>query len=220
MTDVKNKDEIYLFPGIDYSNARVADFIDVENYMTEAIERTKPRMPWHDIHSMIEGPAVLDIARHFVERWNFVKAYTNTVGITNIQTQYIKKETLRKKQTNKEDLINKPQQLDRENNEIDLSKIDEENNFDEVQKMPTFKRPAIEKTRTDYFRTQKTIIQDKISLKQKLINKLELIEKCKVEAEYFVDAALLGGLIVEMDGKILYGSLRHRLYEVKEVINT
>ena len=172
LTDVKNNDEIYLFPGIDYSNARVADFIDVENYMTEAIERTKPRMPWHDIHSMIEGPAVLDIARHFVERWNFVKAYTNTVGITNIQTQYIKKETLRKKQTNKEDLINKPQQLDSENNEIDLSKIDEENNFDEVQKKPTFKRPAIEKTRTDYFRTQKTIIQDKISLKQKLINKI------------------------------------------------
>ena len=56
--------------------------------------------------------------------------------------------------------------------------------------------------------------------KQKLINKLELIEKCKVEAEYSVDAALLGGLIVEMDGKILDGSVRHRLYEVKEVINT
>lgn len=56
--------------------------------------------------------------------------------------------------------------------------------------------------------------------KQKLINKLELIEKSKVHAEYFVDTALLGGLIVEIDGRIMDGSLRHRLHEVKEVMNT
>lgn len=58
------------------------------------------------------------------------------------------------------------------------------------------------------------------SEKQKLINKLELMEKGKVCAEYFVDAALLGGLIVEVDGRIMDGSLRHRLHEVKEVMNT
>ena len=56
--------------------------------------------------------------------------------------------------------------------------------------------------------------------KQKLVNKLELIEKSKVHAEYSVDATLLGGLIVEVDGKIMDGSLRHRLHDVKEVINT
>ena len=56
--------------------------------------------------------------------------------------------------------------------------------------------------------------------KQKLINKLELMEKGKVCAEYFVDATLLGGLIVEVDGRIMDGSLRHRLHEVKEVMNT
>ena len=55
--------------------------------------------------------------------------------------------------------------------------------------------------------------------KQKLITKLELIDNCKVRAEYFVDSKLLGGLIVEVDGKIMDGSLRHRLHEVKEVIN-
>ncbi len=54
--------------------------------------------------------------------------------------------------------------------------------------------------------------------KQKLIHRLELMEKCKVHAEYFVDTALLGGLIVEVDGRIMDGSLRHRLYEVKEVM--
>ena len=56
--------------------------------------------------------------------------------------------------------------------------------------------------------------------KEKLIDKLELINKGKVAAEYFVDPALLGGLIVEVDGKIMDGSLRHRLQEVKEVMNT
>ena len=56
--------------------------------------------------------------------------------------------------------------------------------------------------------------------KQKLITKLELMEKGKVHAQYFVDETLLGGLIVEVDGKIMDGSLRHRLHEVKEVMNT
>ena len=55
--------------------------------------------------------------------------------------------------------------------------------------------------------------------KEKLIQKLELQQKGKVCAEYFVDETLLGGLIVEVDGKIMDGSLRHRLHEVKEVIN-
>ncbi len=56
--------------------------------------------------------------------------------------------------------------------------------------------------------------------KQKLITKLETIVKGKVQAEYFVDADLLGGFIVEMDGKIMDNSLRHRLHEIKGVINT
>jgi len=55
--------------------------------------------------------------------------------------------------------------------------------------------------------------------KQKLISKLEGLEGSKVIAEYFVDKALISGLIVEIDGKILDGSLRHRLNEVKEVMN-
>ena len=41
----------------------------------------------------------------------------------------------------------------------------------------------------------------------------------KVNVEYVVDPALLGGLIVERDGKIMDASLRRRLREVKEVIS-
>lgn len=31
---------------------------------------TQPRMPWHDVHSRIEGPSVYDLARNFTRRWN------------------------------------------------------------------------------------------------------------------------------------------------------
>lgn len=31
---------------------------------------TQPRMPWQDIHCRIEGPAVSDLTRNFVQRWN------------------------------------------------------------------------------------------------------------------------------------------------------
>ena len=30
-------------------------------------------MPWHDVHCSFLGPAALDVAMHFIERWNFVK---------------------------------------------------------------------------------------------------------------------------------------------------
>uniref|UniRef100_A0A9L0T1L2 Phospholipase n=1 Tax=Equus caballus TaxID=9796 RepID=A0A9L0T1L2_HORSE len=41
-----------------------ADFID--RYST-------PRMPWHDIASVVHGKAARDVARHFIQRWNFTK---------------------------------------------------------------------------------------------------------------------------------------------------
>ena len=56
--------------------------------------------------------------------------------------------------------------------------------------------------------------------KAKLIAKLEEYYKGKVSGEYFVDESLLGGIIVEADGKIMDGSLRNRLREVKEVMET
>lgn len=56
--------------------------------------------------------------------------------------------------------------------------------------------------------------------KEKLVSKLEARYHCCISAEYYIDKAMLGGLIVELDGKILDGSLRQRLREVKEVMNT
>jgi len=41
-----------------------ADFID---------RHITPRMPWHDIASVVHGKAARDVARHFIQRWNFTK---------------------------------------------------------------------------------------------------------------------------------------------------
>ena len=56
--------------------------------------------------------------------------------------------------------------------------------------------------------------------KRKLTAKLEESGKGTVRAEYVIDPSLLAGLIVEVDGKMIDGSLRHRLQEIKEVMNT
>lgn len=55
--------------------------------------------------------------------------------------------------------------------------------------------------------------------KAKLRKKLETISNMTVSMEYVIDPSLLGGMIVEMDGKVLDGSLKNRLREIKEVMN-
>lgn len=45
-----------------------------EDTMKDELEREKyPRMPWHDVHCALWGPPCRDIARHFVQRWNYAK---------------------------------------------------------------------------------------------------------------------------------------------------
>ncbi|ORZ14534.1 hypothetical protein BCR42DRAFT_329482 [Absidia repens] len=64
-----------MFPGQDYSNPRVKDFANVINYDQTLVDRRlTARMPWHDMSIGVVGPAARDVARHFVQRWNFLKA--------------------------------------------------------------------------------------------------------------------------------------------------
>lgn len=57
-----------LFPGQDYNDARVADFENVQAWAGNQQARSElGRMPWHDIHTMICGPAVMvstDLQEH------------------------------------------------------------------------------------------------------------------------------------------------------------
>ncbi|KAJ1794940.1 hypothetical protein LPJ59_004436, partial [Coemansia sp. RSA 2399] len=63
------------FFGQDYNNARIHDFANVNDYEETLIDRrTTPRMPWHDVHMAMIGQPARDIARHFIQRWNFVKS--------------------------------------------------------------------------------------------------------------------------------------------------
>ncbi|MBQ4556212.1 MAG: ATP synthase F1 subunit delta [Clostridia bacterium] len=55
--------------------------------------------------------------------------------------------------------------------------------------------------------------------KANIKHKLEKISGRSVTLECTVDEKLLGGVAVEMDGKIMDGSIRHRLSEVKDVIS-
>ncbi|SCU80111.1 LAFA_0B07558g1_1 [Lachancea sp. 'fantastica'] len=67
--DLKNQ----IFPGKDYSNARVCDFYDLDKPFESMYDRNAvPRMPWHDVHTMTIGPAARDMSRHFVQRWNYL----------------------------------------------------------------------------------------------------------------------------------------------------
>ncbi len=55
--------------------------------------------------------------------------------------------------------------------------------------------------------------------KRELTRKLEKKSGKTVTLDCSTDPSLLGGVIVEMEGTVMDGSLRHRLREVKEVMN-
>lgn len=55
--------------------------------------------------------------------------------------------------------------------------------------------------------------------KQSLESKLQTKYGATVHAVYEVDEAVLGGLVVAVDGKVLDGSLRRRLRKIKEVMS-
>ncbi len=94
-----NPDKKYYFPFIDYSNARICDFSNVQNYLVESVPRENSlRMPWHDVHTRLIGPVVGDIARHFVERWNHAKfdvRNENTINDVRQSVTFTKKDRLK-----------------------------------------------------------------------------------------------------------------------------
>ena len=63
------------WPGKDYVNWIVRDLARPELHDQDNADReTTPRMPWHDIGLGVAGPAARDVARHFIQRWNHLKA--------------------------------------------------------------------------------------------------------------------------------------------------
>ncbi|XP_071757313.1 phospholipase D2 [Centroberyx gerrardi] len=67
-----------LWLGKDYSNFIRKDWIQLDKPFEDNIDRTQvPRMPWRDLSAAIHGRAARDVARHFIQRWNFTKIFKN-----------------------------------------------------------------------------------------------------------------------------------------------
>ncbi|KAI8376326.1 uncharacterized protein BYT42DRAFT_498917 [Radiomyces spectabilis] len=63
-----------MWPGKDYSNPRILDFHTLDRPFEDNMDRSKlPRMPWHDVSMRLCGQSARDVARHFVQRWNFLR---------------------------------------------------------------------------------------------------------------------------------------------------
>ncbi|XP_039725562.1 phospholipase D2 isoform X2 [Pteropus medius] len=60
--------------GKDYSNLITKDWVQLDRPFEDFIDReTTPRMPWRDVGVVVHGPPARDLARHFIQRWNFTK---------------------------------------------------------------------------------------------------------------------------------------------------
>lgn len=60
--------------GKDYCNFILKDLREVQMPFKDLIDRSSmPRMPWHDVGGVVCGSAARDIARHFIQRWNYIK---------------------------------------------------------------------------------------------------------------------------------------------------
>uniref|UniRef100_A0AAQ5ZH31 Phospholipase n=1 Tax=Amphiprion ocellaris TaxID=80972 RepID=A0AAQ5ZH31_AMPOC len=67
-----------LWLGKDYSNFIRKDWVELNKPFEDNIDRTQvPRMPWRDLSAAIHGKAARDVARHFIQRWNFTKIFKN-----------------------------------------------------------------------------------------------------------------------------------------------
>ncbi|GAA6080166.1 phospholipase D2, partial [Tachysurus ichikawai] len=65
-----------LWLGKDYSNFIKKDWIQLDQPFQDNVDRAHvPRIPWRDLGAVVHGKAARDLARHFIQRWNFTKNF-------------------------------------------------------------------------------------------------------------------------------------------------
>lgn len=65
-----------LWLGKDYSNFIQKDWTQLDQPFQDNVDRTHvPRIPWRDLGVAVHGKAARDLARHFIQRWNFTKNF-------------------------------------------------------------------------------------------------------------------------------------------------
>ena len=145
-----NLEKKYYYPFIDYSNARICDFVNVENYLVESVPRTTSlRMPWHDIHTRLIGPVVSDIARHFVERWNHARYEDRNQTSLNVKKNADYVPQTRKKTLKAGGFLDSI-----------LQKLEEQMKNEEKEKMKNENENENEKSLEKSFRANKTIQEE------------------------------------------------------------
>lgn len=61
--------------GQQFNNYRLKDIYEPRVFWKSNLNKDfQPRMPWHDIAVQIRGDVVIDLLRHFVQYWYFVKS--------------------------------------------------------------------------------------------------------------------------------------------------
>ncbi|XP_028322528.1 phospholipase D1 isoform X2 [Gouania willdenowi] len=72
--DLRTNTKLWL--GKDYSNFIRKDWVQLDRPFEDNIDRTLvPRMPWRDLSAAMHGKAARDVARHFIQRWNYTKIF-------------------------------------------------------------------------------------------------------------------------------------------------
>ncbi|XP_051544488.1 phospholipase D2-like isoform X2 [Myxocyprinus asiaticus] len=67
-----------LWLGKDYNNFIKRDWTQLDQPFQDNVDRTQvPRIPWRDLGAVHHGKAARDLARHFIQRWNFTKIFKN-----------------------------------------------------------------------------------------------------------------------------------------------
>lgn len=70
--------EAHVWPGQDYANERVKEWSVLNRPEEDLFPRDKfPRMPWHDVGFQVVGQPARDLARHFIQRWNYLLRIKN-----------------------------------------------------------------------------------------------------------------------------------------------
>eukprot|EP01094_Clydonella_sp_ATCC50884_P022040 TRINITY_DN4980_c1_g1_i1.p1 TRINITY_DN4980_c1_g1~~TRINITY_DN4980_c1_g1_i1.p1 ORF type:complete len:1036 (+),score=300.83 TRINITY_DN4980_c1_g1_i1:143-3109(+) len=80
LTDQHAEYKDQLFPGRDYGNLCITAGRKGDPRGDQVDRNTVPRMPWHDVHMSVNGPAALDVAYNFIQRWNHAVVTTGAAS--------------------------------------------------------------------------------------------------------------------------------------------
>ena len=194
IVEEENEEKMYYYPGADYMSERTCDMHDVDKFNVEQIDRNKyPRIGWHDIHTMVEGPIVSDIMRHFVERWNFARSFKRNNQLVRVGVStYVKKGKYNKKTNinlnanemnniyeNNNDKEEKNNDNDKNNkdNNIDNNDIDDDKDPFSISESKTFRGNI------DIASIEKKFLEKKVKEKKEKIKEEDIIKEENKEEE-------------------------------------